>query len=556
VEPQLPTSWRDTVDTLRSEVGDEHAGALLQVARRLADDEAEVEAEVASAARRARQQARRTATVASILPVAVALVLAVSQPGAVRDLLGRPSVPLLAILALTALGVLWLRVITRPPFAALPWRRPAYERRLEDGRELLDALHRASLHAALGASPPKALDRAAPPDPDDAARQVADALRRGGPEGPEDAKLPAPGWLVEALRGGPRAPWSVDTIDRAAGRLARERRRTARRWPVQLRLAATLPIVCCLLPASVLLVRAMPDRPRALQVALVVVSVLVLAAAFVPWPSATRVARSRAVAHTVWSAASRPLSSLPGFSASARDEVDVAAPPATSETPTRARTRMLVAEGANAARLEGRIALFSLAWLPLGVLVVNEFLRPGATLRMITSPRVLVLLLAAALAVIGTRWLAAIAQPPFTAFPDRSPRYEREPARLGQLADVLDQADALVRSGDGQGSGVGIVPALARVAPPDPDHPVHELLAILTGPRDVWVDQGEVPVWVVDALRRNGPPDAILTATVAELDRRRRLTAQRWSGDVRRAAVVPFLVCILPASLLLLVAAT
>jgi hypothetical protein len=416
-------------------------------------------------------------------------------------------------------------------------------------------LHRASLHAALGAAPPQALERAAPPDPDDAARQVADALRRG-PEGSEDAKLPAPGWLVETLRGGPRTPWSVDTIDRAASRLARERRRTARHWPVQLRLAATLPILCCLLPASVLLVRAVPDRPRALQVALVVVSVLVLAAAFLPWPSATRVARSRAVAHTVWSAASRPLSGLPGFSASALDEVDVAAPPAPTETPARARTRMLVTEGGNAARLEGRIALFSLAWLPLGVLVVNEFLRPGATLRMITSPRVLVLLLAAALAVIGTRWLAANARPPFTALPDRAPRYEREPARLGQLADVLDQAEALVRSGDGQGSGVGIVTALERAAPPDPDHPVHELLAILTGPSDVWLDEGEVPAWVVDGLRRDGPPDGILAATIAELDRRRRLTAQRWSNDVRRAAAVPFLVCILPASLLLLVAAT
>jgi hypothetical protein len=42
-----------------------------------------------------------------------------------------------------------------------------------------------------------------------------------------------------------------------------------------------------------------------------------------------------------------------------------------------------------------------------------------------------------------------------------------------------------------------------------------------------------------------------LRAAVSRIHRERRAAAERWPSDVRRAAVLPLLVCILPAAFLI-----
>jgi hypothetical protein len=60
---------------------------------------------------------------------------------------------------------------------------------------------------------------------------------------------------------------------------------------------------------------------------------------------------------------------------------------------------------------------------------------------------------------------------------------------------------------------------------------------------------------LVFGLRREAATVETLRAAVSRIHRERRAAAERWPSDVRRAAVLPFVLCILPAAALLVATA-
>jgi hypothetical protein len=890
VDVELPPAWQETVDALSSRIGREHQPLVLRTARQLAAEQARAEVAVEDAARRTKQQVARISTTALLLPVAVALVLIVFERGAAVRLFTAPSLVLVPVLVLAAAGALWLRTIGRPPFSALPGRRPAYERRLENGSELVDALYRASMHAAIGASPLQALDRSTPTDPDNAARQLLDDLRLGDVAVEDASEAPAPAWLLRLLGRDPEVPWTFDTLQEAADRLNQERRATAAGWPGQARVAALVPILVCLVPAAVLLALAVPGRSTVTDLTTIVVGIGVLAAAWLGGPSAdpvsTAAAQAAQTTRAAWSTvtgavtglkvrrdtggvalprqgrrplpdagtapppreaeptqaqheleiarppevqeaappgepqpappvepqpappgepepsppADEPETTLPAAESEAApraeppepaqladeladaaslpadlgawvpmgrtvsslsvdesqiaffpsdeletelppdeqeaapqpvepeapvpeeaetvppldepgsgreveaitssldaqvvpmpadepdllpsseeieasptapetdlhqaepeivawadepeppwqpdepeppwqpdepeppwqpdepeppwqpeapepivppdgpepvlppgepepllppdepepdpQEPDLLAPPAGSEPETamplaeladaappappreargahspssvdsvhhdlaaeRLATKRAISAAIDAARLEGRMAIIGLAWLPVGALLVRQFLRPGALASLVTTVGgVLVLLIAMGLTVAGLWWLVSISRPPFSALPRRS---ATTPSDIDDLTDVLEEAWSLAAD------GMDVPDALDLAAPQDDRHPGRVLVQVLSrkgaaAPATV----GEVPAWLVFGLRREAATVETLRAAVSRIHRERRAAAERWPSDVRRAAVLPFVLCILPAAALLVATA-
>jgi hypothetical protein len=324
MEAELPQAWRETVEELTFELGGEHEPLIRKVSERLAARHADDEATVGAAARRARHQARRSATILLILPVAVVLVLAVFERGTAPRLDAQPGWWVPVILGLVVIGGLWLRSITRPPFSALPWLHAPHERDLAAAGELAEVLYRGSLYVALGASPPVALDRASPASPRHAGRRVVEALREDGQDD-RQRELPAPAWLLPALRLGPGARWSVDTLERMANLFAEERRTAAGRWQRRIRFAALLPLLLCLVPATAMIIATVPDRGPVTEVALVLAGLSVVGIALLPSPPKERTAAAKAAGREIWTAATRLVRSSPSereASAAARSPQD------------------------------------------------------------------------------------------------------------------------------------------------------------------------------------------------------------------------------------------
>jgi hypothetical protein len=573
MEAELPQGWRETVEELAFELGGEHEPLIRAVTERLAARHAADEATVGAAARRARHQARRSATVLLLLPGAVVLVLATFERAAAPRLDARPGWWVPVILGLLVMGGLWLRSITRAPFSAMPWLHPRHERDLAAAGELAEVLYRGSLYVALGASPPVALDRAAPASPRHAGRRVVTALRE---DGQDDRKheLPAPAWLLPALRLGPGAQWSVDTLERMANLFAEERRSAAGSWQRRIRFAALLPLLLCLVPSSAMIIATVSDRGPVTEVALVLVGLVVVGVGLLPSPPKERTAAAKAAGREIWTAATRLVRPSPteGAASAAAEPTrkrpqgeparssEAAIAPVADGAPSsgelagplaaeQARTRELVAEHLQAARREGRAATIGLSWLPAGVLVVSELLHPGGTIRLVSGPQVLLLLLALALNIAGVRWLLTISQPPFAAFPSRRPPFVHDPWLMDELTEVFHVALLDVED------GAGPVEALDRAAPVAGSHPVDELLVAVREPGARLSAENPLPQELVEGLRREeeGAVDA-LHHGMSWIHAERRRTAAGWVTDVRRAALVPFLSCILPAALLLLLA--
>jgi hypothetical protein len=620
---EVPRSWYPTLQAVIAVAPPFRARNLVRRAEDLAAEHLLNNDLVVRAARRARQEARRRATLATLAPPVVALVSVVLGRSLGTDSALRVAELLLAVV-LTVAGASWLRRISRPPFWLVPRARPRYEHRPANGRELSDALYQASLLVAVGMPPLSALERVTPIEEDNAARQVIRGLAtpRVQPEA-----LPAPRWLVAALRDVGRDPFPAASLTEAARRVDTERRVLAAGWPRQARLAATLPVVTCILPAIVLVLLTPPlDLTRTLVPALLGGAILVSAIA--PWlrvadrtasdemadestgsaPIMARRVRTYAgalfrqagrgaSATSTWvrgivAAVPKPAGHVAAadhrrtrkpfsaptsiaesnaeeypttvpfeeFKASVVSASSPSDPPpstvATSAAPldpqssdVEVSTRVVEQEGERAAVHRVRLARWILGSLPPLTLLLGSTLGRARISLFGDRVALLCLLAAIALTLIGLRWLQRLARPPFAAIPSRQPWYLQQTERLVELCDTLGRAAALVRT-----VGVPALDALEQVTPPDAGHGGHEFVAAAMTEPDATASGDIAPAWLFGALNELDGTAEPLERALTVLHSERRARARGWADQVLRAAAVPFLVCLLPATLLVIAA--
>jgi hypothetical protein len=621
---EVPRSWYPTLQAVIAVAPPFRARNLVRRAEDLAAEHLLNNDLVVRAARRARQEARRRATLATLAPPVVALVSVVLGRSLGTDSALRVAELLLAVV-LTVAGASWLRRISRPPFWLVPRARPRYEHRPANGRELSDALYQASLLVAVGMPPLSALERVTPIEEDNAARQVIRGLAtpRVQPEA-----LPAPRWLVAALRDVGRDPFPAASLTEAARRVDTERRVLAAGWPRQARLAATLPVVTCILPAIVLVLLTPPlDLTRTLVPALLGVAILVSAIA--PWPhvadrssevgeeedqtSSAPVAARRVLTYAgaqvrlvgrgasavpklargLASARSRPArreatadagSTPESAGASVRvtesnvdehptiapheaDEDQVGSTPSSSEAhpsttssggvslearlaEMRATTRVIEQRARYEASQEVRLAEWTLGSLPAATLLLVSALNFDRSAGWLTDGTALLLLLAAiALTLAGLRWLRRLARPPFAAFPSRQPWYLQQAGRHQELSDTFERAAVMART-----TGTPANDAVQQATAADPGDAGRRFVAAAILDPDPTAAGEVAPAWLFGALNELDGAADMLERAVASLHRDRRSLADRWPARVRRAAAVPFVLCFLPATLLVITA--
>lgn len=224
-DPRPAESWERAAAEVTRETGT-HDTAPADAAGRIAQERQRAASEM----RAAGLVARLAAAVLGVQPAVAGALILLFARGRSEDLdPGAWHVAgVLAALALTVAGAVWLRRVARPPFSAAPARWRAYEREAAAARDIADTLDRAALHAAGGLPLDEALTRAGASDPGHPARRHLEAL------GTPDASA------TEALSG------AASGI--RAGRVSAAQRQ-AERAPV----ALAVPFLACTLPAMILL---------------------------------------------------------------------------------------------------------------------------------------------------------------------------------------------------------------------------------------------------------------------------------------------------------------
>lgn len=214
--------------------------------------------------------------------------------------------------------------------------------------------------------------------------------------------------------------------------------------------------------------------------------------------------------------------------------------------------RQRTAAHLHAAGLDGRLAAIALTPLPVVMVAVRHVLDP-AYIERLTAGALgwLSLAVAAALTITGALWLRRVAKPPFAALPARWRAYDERAQRWQQDADALDRAwlNAI--------AGLDLEHALQRAllderhprpwlletlrpAQPAPDR-LDDLLAELRTPG---------PVAVLLSGSSGGPSADLLAAARERLHADWVFAADVQAERLPVSVFVPFVVCILPATLL------
>lgn len=190
--------------------------------------------------------------------------------------------------------------------------------------------------------------------------------------------------------------------------------------------------------------------------------------------------------------------------------------------------RHRTAAALDALGFEGRLAVAFLTPLPVAVGVFRSLVDPAYVDRLTDGLGLVSLLGAAALTAAGALWLRRVAQPPFAALPASWRAYEERMAGEREIADALDLASLYAAA------GLDLDSAVAR-ALPDEHHHAHPLVRELRS---------------VDA-----PEPELLAAVRGRLQAGWVCEADQQAHRIAVSALLPFVVCIGPATAIAALAA-
>lgn len=203
---------------------------------------------------------------------------------------------------------------------------------------------------------------------------------------------------------------------------------------------------------------------------------------------------------------------------------------------------------------EARLGTVTLGGLPLVVALLRTALDPGFPSRLATSALGVAAAVAALLlAVVGVAWLWRIASPPFSARPSRWRAYRDVAARTEAVVQGLDRARR--RAERGAGLRQAVEDGFAA------DSSLRDRVLALLDEGPAPATSGDTPrsqpgwVTVLQQAPATASADRVLTAAEDRFSADwRRVVATR-SAHLSRELIVPFMVCVLPACILVAVVA-